>query len=97
MPPELPRTVWTWARLLWSMSEQDILRFVGADAYMFLRFLRMATKVSRYSQSHICTSLGAAVGGLGVGCVLMCPCSSCVLCALADVYVCVSLCVLCYR
>lgn len=47
MPPELPRTLWQWASLLWHFSEEEIIRFVGADAYIFLRFLRMGFKVRR--------------------------------------------------
>ena len=46
MPPELPKLMWDWVALLASFSDEDIIRFCGADALMFLRFVRMCFKAA---------------------------------------------------
>ncbi len=45
MPPELPKFTLDWLKLLWSFTDDDIVRYCGADALMFLRFLRLGFKV----------------------------------------------------
>lgn len=46
MPPERPKFTLDWLKLLWSLNDDDILRFVGADALMFLRYLRVCFKAA---------------------------------------------------
>ena len=46
MPPELPKFTLDWLKLLWSFNDEDILRFVGADALMFLRYFRVCFKAA---------------------------------------------------
>jgi len=46
MPPELPKFTLDWLKLLWSFNDEDILRFVGADALMFLRYFRVCLKAA---------------------------------------------------
>ncbi|TFJ88120.1 hypothetical protein NSK_000474 [Nannochloropsis salina CCMP1776] len=46
IPPELPKFTVDWLRLLASFSDDDILRFVGADGLMFIRYLRVCFQAS---------------------------------------------------
>lgn len=45
MPPELPKFVLDWLKLLWTFTDTDIVRYCGADALMFLRMHRLGFKV----------------------------------------------------
>lgn len=45
MPPELPKFTLDWLKLLWTFTDEDIVRYCGADALMFLRFLRLGFQV----------------------------------------------------
>lgn len=45
MPPELPKFTLDWLKLLWTFTDEDIVRYCGADTLMFLRFLRLGFKV----------------------------------------------------
>ena len=47
VPPELPKSIYSWMRLLTSFTDDDIMKFVGADALMYLRFMRLCFKVGR--------------------------------------------------
>lgn len=46
LPPEPPLALPAWLRHVWSLSDERLLLLCGADAYMFLRFLRMGLAVS---------------------------------------------------
>lgn len=46
MPPELPKFTLDWLKLLASFNDDDILRFIGADGLMFLRYFRVCFKAS---------------------------------------------------
>ena len=46
MPPELPKFTLDWLKLLWSLTDDDIVRYVGADGLMFLRFFRVCFKTA---------------------------------------------------
>lgn len=45
-PPDLPIGFFAWIRPLLTMPEVDVLRYAGFDAIVFLRFYKMAFKVS---------------------------------------------------
>jgi hypothetical protein len=45
LPPPPPSGPLGWAQVALRMGDSDLLRWCGADAYMFLRFLRMAFRV----------------------------------------------------
>lgn len=40
-PPDVPASPWSWFVNLWRVSDPAIITYTGADAYMFLRFLRV--------------------------------------------------------
>ena len=40
-PPDVPAKPWSWFLDLWRISDAAIITYTGADAYMFLRFLRV--------------------------------------------------------
>lgn len=40
-PPDVPANPLTWFLSLWRVSDAAIITYTGADAYMFLRFLRI--------------------------------------------------------
>ena len=40
-PPDVPASPWGWFLDLWRISDAAIITYTGADAYMFLRFLRV--------------------------------------------------------
>jgi hypothetical protein len=40
-PPDIPASPWIWFLSLWRVSDAAIITYTGADAYMFLRFLRV--------------------------------------------------------
>lgn len=42
----MPKFTLDWLKLLWSFNDDDILRFVGADGLMFLRFFRVCFKTA---------------------------------------------------
>ncbi|KAI9728957.1 MAG: hypothetical protein M1828_000042 [Chrysothrix sp. TS-e1954] len=42
--PELPQSTFGWIPALWRVTEQQVLASAGLDAYVFLRFFRMALK-----------------------------------------------------
>ena len=44
VPPEPPKHVFGWLREIMKLSELDILRQVGLDGYMFLRFQTICYK-----------------------------------------------------
>ncbi|KAI9663522.1 MAG: hypothetical protein M1831_002531 [Alyxoria varia] len=42
--PELPDTLFGWIPALWRVTEQQVLASAGLDAYVFLRFFKLAIK-----------------------------------------------------
>jgi hypothetical protein len=42
--PELPNTLFGWMLPLWRITEQQVLASAGLDAYVFLRFFKLAIK-----------------------------------------------------
>jgi hypothetical protein len=45
-PPSLPTSPFAWIKPVLSLSDEDTLRMVGLDGYIFLRFLRMCAKLA---------------------------------------------------
>jgi hypothetical protein len=44
-PPELPLSPLRWVRTLWAIPDERLIAMLGADAYMYLRFLRLGCEV----------------------------------------------------
>ncbi|KAH0411776.1 hypothetical protein KCU90_g18442, partial [Aureobasidium melanogenum] len=42
--PELPNNLFGWMLPLWRITEQQVLASAGLDAYVFLRFFKLAIK-----------------------------------------------------
>lgn len=45
LPPDSPSSLPGWLHMLWTLPDERVLVLCGADAYMFLRFLRMGLTV----------------------------------------------------
>lgn len=64
--PELPNTLFGWLPKLWAIPDSYVLTHQGLDAYLFLRFLKMAV-ISCLVGAAICIPVLMAVDATGGG------------------------------